>query len=423
MSNTELTTTNRMLNAYVPHEIFPDLNSQNKPIDTIENCEALLEYLGVITRHNRITRETEILIPNERFDSQNSVMAAIKSALKRNRVPTESYIEYINFIARKNEFCPIRTYLENLLPVSEEEGRNAFEWVCNTIKHNEDEAGYLAFYLKKWLIQCVALPLNDKTKGASCLTLVGEQSAGKTQWLVRLAPAILQEYVAEGVHLDPDNKDSVIAVCSKWIVELGELDGIIKKVQVESLKNFITRLTDELRKPYERMPEKWKRRTSCCASVNSDQFLRDKTGNRRFFCVKVESCDWKALETEEGQKYLNAMWYWIYQCYLNGESWHLTKEETQSLNERNEEFEEHDPWQDLILTKFNFDSNDRKFISTPEVLEIIGDSKCGNSEAKRLATIMKKMDIEQSRPKKGKSRVSGYLLPPKIGQVFGQGFY
>ena len=68
-----------------------------------------------------------------------------------------------------------------------------------------------------------------------------------------------------------------------WILELGELAGI-KKVDVETVKSFVTRTDDKFRQSYGVAVESHPRSCIIVGSTNSEGgFLRDITGNRRFW--------------------------------------------------------------------------------------------------------------------------------------------
>ena len=72
-----------------------------------------------------------------------------------------------------------------------------------------------------------------------------------------------------------------------WILELGELAGI-KKVDVETVKSFINLTDDKFRQSYGVTVESHPRNNIIVGSTNSESgFLRDITGNRRFWPVLV----------------------------------------------------------------------------------------------------------------------------------------
>lgn len=154
---------------------------------------------------------------------------------------------------------------------------------------------FQALLVRKWLIQGVAMAHNteghvDAAEGV--LTLQGAQGIGKTTLFRKLA--IDQEWLAEGLSLDMRNKDDLLRATSVWIAELGELDSTLKREQA-ALKAFLTQRVDRIRAPYAREPTTNPRHTSFGASVNKDTFLKDETGDRRFWVVPISNIDLDAL--------------------------------------------------------------------------------------------------------------------------------
>ena len=67
----------------------------------------------------------------------------------------------------------------------------------------------------------------------------------------------------------------------------GEIDSTLKKEQ-SALKAFLTSPEDDIREPYAKKSIRRPRTTSFCASVNPYMFLKDSTGNRRFWVIHTE---------------------------------------------------------------------------------------------------------------------------------------
>jgi hypothetical protein len=117
------------------------------------------------------------------------------------------------------------------------------------------------------------------------LVFKGKQGIGKTRLLEALTMNSL--YFGDGVVLDVRNKDDVQQSTSKWICELGEISSTFKK-DMDSLKAFISKSIDEYRVPYGKTSVQYPRITSFCGTVNDDEFLIDRTGNRRFAVVPLQ---------------------------------------------------------------------------------------------------------------------------------------
>jgi len=165
------------------------------------------------------------------------------------------------------------------------------------------------------------------------LCLIGYQGIGKTSFFRNLA--IKQEFFYEGKYLDFRDKDTTRRACSTWICELGEVESTLKS-DIEKLKAFVTDPIDMYRLPYGRADVRLARRTSLCATCNSQEFLIDPTGNRRFWSVPVERIDLDALTK------LDSLQLWAQvdeKTRHNRQGFRLTRDEQADLAIRNNEHE------------------------------------------------------------------------------------
>ena len=118
----------------------------------------------------------------------------------------------------------------------------------------------------------------------SILVLCGPQGIGKSTLFSKLG----KEWYSDSLSLcDMKDKTAAEKLQGYWLLELGELAGI-KKVDVEVIKSFISRTDDKFRKAYGVNVESNPRSNIIVGTTNSEGgFLRDITGNRRFWPVMV----------------------------------------------------------------------------------------------------------------------------------------
>lgn len=119
------------------------------------------------------------------------------------------------------------------------------------------------------------------------------------------------------------NKAGAEKLQGNWIVELSELAGI-RKVELESMKSFLSRTDDKFRAAYGTVVESHPRQCVIVGSTNAqDGFLRDLTGNRRFWPVTCTNTatrrPWQLGEDEVAQIWAEALHY-----YEHGEELFLT---------------------------------------------------------------------------------------------------
>ncbi|KAG1551160.1 hypothetical protein G6F50_013200 [Rhizopus delemar] len=263
--------------------------------------------------------------------------------------------------------------------------------------------------MRRWLVSGVAAAFEpDGVVARGVLTFVSKQNLGKTRWARQLAPPELQ-LIADGVVLDPANKDSVKQVISKWIVELGEVDATFRRTDIAALKSFISRSHDEIRRPYARNESRYARRTILFASVNDERFLRDATGNTRWWTVHAVALG------EPARIDMQQVWSEAHALYRNGETWHLSGEELDALNATNSEHEPISPIAELIDRRFDWSLPTEHWTAHYRATEIViaaGIDKPNRRDVNEAAAYVVKRHGVRTRVV-GKERAKVWLMPPR----------
>ena len=141
-------------------------------------------------------------------------------------------------------------------------------------------------------IQCDMVPV-----------LVGKQGAGKTQGVKALAP-IIDTYVE--VNLEHRDDNLARALRGKLVGELGELRGLMTR-DAEAIKAWISRTHEEWIPKYMEFATKFPRRLMFIGTTNSDAFLADGTGERRWLPVPTGLVDLDALRADRDQLWAEAV--------------------------------------------------------------------------------------------------------------------
>ncbi|MFW2106275.1 VapE domain-containing protein, partial [Acinetobacter guillouiae] len=389
---------------------FPQVTSSGKPKGTIPNLEELLRRLDATVRYNVIKKDIEILIPGHSSSRDNrlvSCLAEITSYCNLVSLPTGDIGGALTRIADKNQYNPVLTWV-NSTPW---DGVKRWDNFCNTITPKEikplpDGTPLHISLIKRWMVSAIAAASRDGTALQGALILQGEQGLGKTSWLKSLAPESLN-VVKDGLSLNPDNKDSVKKVISFWLVELGEVNGTLKKSDQESLKAFLTKDSDEIRLPYARAESEFGRRTAFFGSVNPKTFLHDDTGSRRWWVIECEKVEYK--HTFDMQQ----VWAEVQDAYKNGMQWHLTNDEFNALNESNESFQVIDPIEERILSRLEWDTDPSRWrwVTTTDLLIEIGIDKPTRSDTVKASACIRKHNNDRSKRSNGKNLV---LVPSLI---------
>ncbi len=135
------------------------------------------------------------------------------------------------------------------------------------------------------------------------VVLESEQGTDKSSALRILA--VNDDWFHDDVPLNADGKRVIEALSGRWIVEAAELNGM-RKGEVEHLKAFLSRTHDRARMSYDRYPTEGKRQCIIVGTTNSGSYLRDSTGNRRFWPVAIKQFDTKALRCDRDQLWAEA---------------------------------------------------------------------------------------------------------------------
>src|SRR5262249_52683224 len=105
---------------------------------------------------------------------------------------------------------------------------------------------------------------------------------------------------------DISSKDAQLQTFGAWIIEWGELDAM-SRAETTAVKSFISRQTEKVRRPYGRQTEEVDRQCVFAGTTNTRDYLRDETGNRRFWPVQCGRIDCVRLAADREQLWAEAM--------------------------------------------------------------------------------------------------------------------
>jgi len=372
---------------------LPDIRSNRKPRETIDNLVEICNRLGVVIRYNVISKEVEILTPDSRYsvdNNQNASLAWLVSQCAKFDFPTGKVLQFITEIADHNQFNPVKNWIES----KAWDGIDRLEALSKSLGSMNEELTHLL--LTKWMVGAVEAAYSPSgVDNSSVLVLQGAQNAGKTSWFWSLTN-YNREIAKESIILNPADKDSVMGATSIWLAELGELDATFKRADIAALKAFITKSTDALRKPYAVSISKYPRRTVFFASVNELKFLSDDT-NRRFWTVECGP----NLNPKHGID-IQQCWAQVLQIYNDGGTWKLTRDELITLNDHNENYRAQDPIEERIMSTYDTEDEFRnEWLSASDVLIAIGYHQPNNLQQKTAGRVLRKYFGEPKRRKSG----------------------
>lgn len=235
-------------------------------------------------------------------------------------------------VVDKLSYHPVRDYLTGL----QWDGVDRAETLLVDYLGAED-CPYVRTVTRKTLAAAVARVMTPGCKFDYMLTLVGAQGIGKSYIIKRLAGPWHSESVGNLA-----GKDALEQLRGKWMLEMAELSAM-KRAEVESVKHFISTTVDSYRAPYARTPEDWPRQCIFIGTTNEAEFLRDATGNRRFWPVEVgKSEPVLDLFTDMTDHVVGQVWAEAVQLWKAGEKLYLQGDEAQEAARRQEAHQETD---------------------------------------------------------------------------------
>jgi putative DNA primase/helicase len=236
----------------------------------------------------------------------------------------------VGAVARDIRIHPVRDYLKGL----RWDGTPRLErWVI--VYLGAEDTMLNRAIGSRWMISGIARIMQPGVKADHMLILEGPQGSKKSSAIKVLAGA---EWFTDEL-AEIGSKDAAQQMRGIWIIEIAELDAI-SRAEVSRIKAFLTRTTDRYRPPYERYVITVPRQCVFAGSVNPETYLRDETGNRRFWPVRCGNIDLDALVRDRDQ-----LWAEAAVRYREGAIWWLDDPELIALAKTEQDQRYHaDAW-------------------------------------------------------------------------------
>lgn len=410
--------------AYDPHYrsvgaiAFPDLlglGTKNPRPDakSSRNIEAVMQSISASCRWNSIRHTIELTLDNKAARSLDVGESLIMEHCRRSGLLTTAADVHtaLEVIADRNRYNPATDFLKAC--------RGAWDGHTGHIRElfqcfkldtgTEQDPEFLDSLFTKWLMQAVVMAFNDDGRQAAqgVLTLRGAQGIGKSRFLQVLLPGALADSLGRaGCTLDPANRDSVQQATSAWITELAEFGGTMRRERLSQLKGFLTSPSDKYRAAYARNPTAYPRRTCFFATINDDRFLKDDTGNRRYWPVALSGIDQFTGDIRQ-------VW---------GEAFHLAREERRpfyldkkeidKLTAAQEQYRSYLSEEQVILDSLDWDAPKNRWhqATATQLCKALGiDLKRASVVGRALATLAKEGRVEKHA---NHMRGRWYRIPP-----------
>jgi predicted P-loop ATPase len=330
-----------------------DVDRKGNLKSTINNVSLILENDPLLKgkfAHDEFRRK-KIVLKNLPWRIVNDDSRELRDEDEQNLV---KYIEKIYDIKSRadikdaldihiaaNGFHPIRIYLNKLKWDGEPRVDTLFVDYLGAI-----DSDYMQAVTRKTLVAAVSRVFHPGIKFDYVLTIVGPQGLGKSSLIGKLG----KNWFSDSFNFNMlHTKEAYEQIQGAWLIEIGELAGM-KKADVEAAKQFISKREDSFRVAYGRNVTTFKRQCIFFGSTNNRDFLRDPTGNRRFWPVdttlsKPTRDVFKDLTDDE----IDQIWAEAMCHYHQGETLYLSKELEEQASLRQRDHSEQDSRIGIIL--------------------------------------------------------------------------
>lgn len=245
--------------------------------------------------------ENERSLPAKPFREEFSFTLKKDQAGKISDWNDDDTTELVSWIEKNCKFAPSQRATTNaIMSFSKKHSRNlvkerieAVKWdgkhrldtlFIDTLGVEDDSVGYARAVTRRWLVGAVKRVYEPGCKFEMVPMLTGAQGIGKSTLVRRLATPMFFNSGLRGMK----DKDDKIDLLGNWVIELGELTAV-KRSAIEDIKQFISDQEDKYREPYGKLSVAHPRKSVFIGTTNESEFLKDSTGNRRFFPLECSS--------------------------------------------------------------------------------------------------------------------------------------
>jgi len=289
-------------------------------------------------------------------------------------------------------------------------------WISDV--YEVEERPYTKLIGKCFIMGLVNRALHPGCKFDYMLIIKGEQGLKKSTAFRALAyPFFTDNAIRMG------DKDSLMAMQLVWIAESAELESL-NKSETTQIKQFLSAQEDMFRPPYGSQLIRAKRHSVNVGTTNADTFLKDATGDRRFWPLEVHVVNEDTLKGMRLQLFAEA----LHRLEKGERYWPTKEEERELVFPEQEPFKRTDTWEDKIDTYVNSDATPlddpmampnckRDFFTTVEIYERALGIKmdridgAGNMDT-RIGNAMRALAFDRHRETSGKRRRGFKRRPP-----------
>ena len=232
-------------------------------------------------------------------------------------------------VSSQNRINDVKEYLKSL----KWDGQKRLDTLLSVYLGAEDN-GYTRAVMRKSLCAAVARAVTGGVKYDYMPIFTGPQGIGKSTFLRILGKDWFSDSLTSF-----EGKEAAELIQGTWINEVGELTAMTKQ-ETNAVKQFLSKTDDIYRAAYGRRTNKYPRRCVFFGTSNEEEFLKDMTGNRRFWPVDVGVHPAKKSVWQELPREVDQIWAEAYSYWFLGEPLYMSKEEERLAEEMQESHRE-----------------------------------------------------------------------------------
>ncbi|MER9227720.1 virulence-associated E family protein [Mesorhizobium sp. M0664] len=269
---------------------------------SLDNAERAIRELGIVFRFDEFRQrvvcdglETHLGVTME------DIVLHVRRAViqKFGFDPEQNHTrDAIRILARENSFNPVLDYID----AQKWDGVPRIDTWLSVYLGAEDNRLTRAFG-RAFLIAGVRRARRPGCKFDYVLVLEGQQGRGKSSALKIMAGG--EDFFSDEIVIGQGSKEQQELLQGKWIVELPELVGL-RSADIRGIKQFVSKTVDRARGAFQKSVEELPRRCIFAGTTNDAQYLKDPTGNRRFWPVATGKIDLVALADARHQLWAEA---------------------------------------------------------------------------------------------------------------------
>ena len=231
-----------------------------------------------------------------------------------------------NIIADDHHYHPIKEYLQSVKWDGVPRINSVFSDFLGATNNQYTRAVAIISF-----VGAVARVYQAGVKFDTCTVFVGKQGTGKSKFIYKIAHN--PDWFSDSITTF-DGKEFYEGILGRWIIELGEGTAFQKSVK-ERCKQALASQQDVYRKPYGRHPEVQKRQCVFFGTTNNYDFLKDETGDRRYYPIDVNIANaTKNIDKDLNDDYIAQLWAEALHLYHSGQSIYIQDSQVLALAEQ-----------------------------------------------------------------------------------------